>query len=305
MRCASEVLLDEVLLECRLVERCPGSGSSGKPYLAGAVAALASPAFRARARAVEGTAKLSAKRLRRAKTAESTVKDLQAELDEVKEESDGDEDDMDVDEGEDARQSSRRDARGRYKALPNKVRVLIWAQLARHVPPSAINANISDVIGALGPEEESPPSQRRVEAGIADTVERMQPHDAPAFDEALVGKRLEVLWRYWEKGANGEARQQHLIWATGRVMRIADGLTNTRSARARKILPAGALLWAWDADPEFDESAGEQWLILLPKKWNKQQVYSWRFDPRELGAAEAREADPRRKRARADAYDGQ
>ena len=25
---------------------------------------------------------------------------------------------------------------------------------------------------------------------------------------------------------------------------------------------------AWDADPEFDEPAGEQWLVLLPKKWN-------------------------------------
>ena len=47
----------------------------------------------------------------------------------------------------------------------------------------------------------------------------------------------------------------------------------------------GAILWAWEADPEFEEAAGEQWLVLLPKKWNKQQQYSWRFDPRELGAA--------------------
>ena len=122
-----------------------------------------------------------------------------------------------------------------------------------------------------------------------------------------MGKRLEVLWRYWEKGAEGEARQQHLIWATGRVMRIADGLTNKRSARAKKILPAGALLWAWDADPQFDEVAGEQWLILLPQKWNPsthKQVYSWRFDPRELGTSEAREPDQRRKHARAEAYNG-
>ena len=88
-------------------------------------------------------------------------------------------------------------------------------------------------------------------------------------------------------------------------MRVADGLTNTRSARAKKILPAGALLWAWDADPEFEEVAGEQWLILLPDKWNPRthkQVYSWRFDPRELGATEARERDQRRKQARPDAY---
>ena len=57
------------------------------------------------------------------------------------------------------------------------------------------------------------------------------------------------------------------------------------SKRAQKILPAGALLWAWDADPDYDEVAGEQWLILLPEKWNKQLQYSWRFDPCELGIA--------------------
>ena len=78
------------------------------------------------------------------------------------------------------------------------------------------------------------------------------------------------------------------------VTRVADGLTDKRSSRAQKILPAGALLWAWDADPQFDEPAGEQWLILLPKKWNTQQIYSWRFDPRELGAAQGNAPDPRK-----------
>ena len=56
------------------------------------------------------------------------------------------------------------------------------------------------------------------------------------------------------------------IWASGKVARVADGLTDKRSKRAQKILPAGALLWAWDADPEFNEQAGEQWLILLRLK---------------------------------------
>ena len=123
--------------------------------------------------------------------------------------------------------------------------------------------------------------QRRVEAGVWDTVERLQPNEAPAFDQALMGKRLEVLWKYMNKDTN----EPVLVWATGRVARVADGLTDKRSRLARKVLPAGAILWAWEADPEFDEAAGEQWLVLLPKKWNKQQQYSWRFDPRELGAA--------------------
>ena len=55
------------------------------------------------------------------------------------------------------------------------------------------------------------------------------------------------------------------------VKRVADGLTDQRSTRAQKILPAGALLWGWDADPDNDEAAGEQWLILLPEKWNKHE----------------------------------
>ena len=74
------------------------------------------------------------------------------------------------------------------------------------------------------------------------------------------------------------------IWASGKVKRVADGLTDTRSARAKKILPAGALLWAWEADAQYNEAAGEQWMVLLPQKWNRHVQYSWRFDPRELVA---------------------
>ena len=61
------------------------------------------------------------------------------------------------------------------------------------------------------------------------------------------------------------------------------------------MLPAGMVLWAWDADPEFEEAAGEKWLALLPKKWNKQQHYGWRFDPRELGAKQGNAPDPRKR----------
>ena len=68
---------------------------------------------------------------------------------------------------------------------------------------------------------------------------------------------------------------------------MADGLTDRKSARAKKLLPAGALLWQWEADPEFEEAAGEQWMILLPKKWNEQTLYGWRYDPRKLIQATA------------------
>ena len=56
------------------------------------------------------------------------------------------------------------------------------------------------------------------------------------------------------------------------------------------------VLWVWEADPDFDEPVGEKWLALLPKKWNKQQVYSWRYDPREFAAA-APQHNPRRANA--------
>ena len=143
---------------------------------------------------------------------------------------------------------------------------------------------------------------QREATGVACRVERMQPDDAPAFDQDLVGKRIEVLWKYFAS----DTKEQHMIWSSGTVKRIADGLTDKRSSRAQKILPAGAVLWAWDADPDFDEQAGEQWLILLPQKFNPKkhkQVYSWRLDPRELGAAQGSAPDARRKCARRDCAD--
>ena len=139
--------------------------------------------------------------------------------------------------------------------------------------------------------------ERRRATGISDDVEDLQPLRAPTFDERLVGKRLEVLWRYFDKENDGKAV---LIWATGRVTRIADGLQNKRSSKAKKVLPAGALLWEWDADPEFDEKAGERWLILLPKKWNKHVHYGWRFDPREFGGEREVEAGGGKRMRRSD-----
>ena len=104
-----------------------------------------------------------------------------------------------------------------------------------------------------------------------------------------------MLWKYILPDGSSQ-----LIWATGRVARIADGLTDTKTARGKALCPAGAVLWQWDADAEFGEVAGEKWLVLLPKKWNPSTavVYGWRYDPRELSAsAAAPERDERRRMA--------
>ena len=118
--------------------------------------------------------------------------------------------------------------------------------------------------------------ERREGQGVSDRWEALQPTEPPPFDTRLVGKRLEVCWPYKEGG------QTVKIWASGTVRRVADGFTDKTSAKAKKILPAGALLWAWDADADYSEAAGEKWLVLLPGKWNKQVQYAWRFDPCEL-----------------------
>ena len=122
-------------------------------------------------------------------------------------------------------------------------------------------------------------------AGISDSVEVRQQKDAPPFDVNLVGKRLEVCWPYKRGGKTCK------IWASGCVKRVADGLTD-RKVRGR-LLPAGAVLWAWEADPEYDEEAGEEWLFLKPEAWNRHVQYAWRYDPCELTAQSAARPPPR------------
>ena len=74
-------------------------------------------------------------------------------------------------------------------------------------------------------------------------VEDLQSLRAPSFDCNLGGKRIEVLpqQQYLDKSNDNKPT---LIWASGRVTRIADGFTTKRSKRAKQVLPAGAVLSA-------------------------------------------------------------
>ena len=47
-----------------------------------------------------------------------------------------------------------------------------------------------------------------------------------------LGQQRQVLWRYHDKYTH----EAHYVWCTGRVVRIADGLTDKRSKRAQTIL---------------------------------------------------------------------
>lgn len=134
--------------------------------------------------------------------------------------------------------------------------------------------------------------------GISDRVEAMQPEAAPPFDTKLVGKRLEICWPY-KYGPDGKKLPKtQNIWASGMVKRVADGMTDKRSARScTKLLDAGTVLWGWEADPEYKEPAGEEWLCLKPGNWNRHVQYAWRYDPCELAPQGTARPPPQAPRA--------
>ena len=78
------------------------------------------------------------------------------------------------------------------------------------------------------------------------------------------------------------------------VLRVADGGSDkgahgkSKSSRARKLLPAGAVLVQWAPDPERgEEEATVMWLILNPERWNGNGHLSWRWNAAELAKRQA------------------
>ncbi|KAL1504332.1 hypothetical protein AB1Y20_010738 [Prymnesium parvum] len=81
-------------------------------------------------------------------------------------------------------------------------------------------------------------------AVLRGVVEDVQPIVAPAFDASMVGKHLEVLRENFDQ----DTKEPHLIWASGRVVRVADGLSDNdqqaQLARAqRRFSQAGTGHW--------------------------------------------------------------
>ena len=132
---------------------------------------------------------------------------------------------------------------------------------------------------------------RRDEALEEDGVERQQPAHHPPLDETLVGKRLEVCWKYFQT----DDGLPTLIWAPGEVVQVADGTSDKATERCKNMLPAGAVLVKWPEDKDRMEKENLSWHVLIPNKWNKTTQYGWRYDPRDIpraapaGAPEARD----------------
>jgi len=129
---------------------------------------------------------------------------------------------------------------------------------------------------------------RRAAAGITDDVQDIMPFAAPPLtSEALLNKRLEILWGTYVLPDGTRTK----IWCPCTVMRVADGSNDkgthgkTESSRARKLLPAGAVLVRWDPDHDRGEDeATVMWLVLSPEKWTTRWEghLAWRWHPDEL-----------------------
>ena len=110
------------------------------------------------------------------------------------------------------------------------------------------------------------------------------PPKPPPCNDSLVGKELEIRWRYWRPVNKGERGKKKAvdIWCVGTVVQVANGTTDKASPRCKKILDAGAVCIKWPADPEFDEPEKYQWSILTKENWNKEAVLGWRYTASQL-----------------------
>ena len=120
--------------------------------------------------------------------------------------------------------------------------------------------------------------ERREAAGLTDSVSNMQPARPRPLDQTLVGKRLEIRWKYTEGGGS----EPVWIWCSGEVVQVADGVSDKASERHKKLLPAGAVRMKYPEDPEYAEGESFAWQVLHPAKWNRDVQYGWRWDPCEL-----------------------
>ena len=68
----------------------------------------------------------------------------------------------------------------------------------------------------------------RVLGGELDRTADIMPEKAPPCNDALVGKELEIRWRYWRPTKDGERGNKKAvdIWCVGTVVRVANGTTD-------------------------------------------------------------------------------
>jgi len=126
--------------------------------------------------------------------------------------------------------------------------------------------------------------ERLEQIGELDHTADIMPKKAPACNESLIGKELEIRWRYWRPTEEGERGQKKAvdIWCVGTVVQVANGTSDKASPRCKKLLSAGAVKVMWPADKDFDEEESYTWSILTKENWNKDAVLGWRYTKAQL-----------------------
>lgn len=124
--------------------------------------------------------------------------------------------------------------------------------------------------------------ERLQAVGEIDRVSDLQPAAAPSF-ASLVGRQVEVRWRYWVKDPSRKSkRRQVYIWCTAEVVEVADGRTTKASSRCKSPLPWGAVRLKFALDQEREEPEHFVWSVLKPADFDREVHLGWRYAESEL-----------------------
>ena len=118
------------------------------------------------------------------------------------------------------------------------------------------------------------------EKGLGDRVADMQQKLAPKFDASIVGKRIEVLSKYWD-----ENNEPIYVWAKGEVTAIPQPKKKASGSKSKGNATTtvnNVAIITWDEEYlERDENGNLGPAMtkqkLIPSKWNKHSTGAWRF----------------------------
>lgn len=118
------------------------------------------------------------------------------------------------------------------------------------------------------------------EKGLGDRVADMQQKSAPKFDASIVGKRIEVLSKYWD-----ENNEPIYVWAKGEVTAIPQPKKKASGSKSKGNATTtvnNVAIITWDEEYlERDENGNLGPAMtkqkLIPSKWNKHSTGAWRF----------------------------
>ena len=196
-----------------------------------------------RARAAEkrqsSAAALAATRLKRKREAEARASSLEVEKDELAEE-------LGALRAEHAKLVARQGPdlgggrkRGRFAAAPYQLRALIWGQLARRTPPSAVGPNVADAARLLAPGapvREPHPAQiraMRVEMGLA--------------GQAMAASQFASSKRVLCAGFDETTKLQTGLLSTNFQCEMEDGAVRNIVLQGVVIIPGGTAVQVADA----------------------------------------------------------